>query len=312
MKKVIITGGTGTIGRALIPLLQSEYEIVVLSRSPEKHSIDGVEIVQWDAKTADGWGHHVDGAYGIINLAGAGIADKKWSKERKVLILDSRVNATNAIVDAVKKATNKPEVVVQGSAIGFYGSRGNASPIDESGAVGSDFLADVTAKWEASAQPLADLGIRIAIARTGVVFTMDGGALPKMVQPVQSFIGGKLGDGTQMISWIHLIDEVRALKFLLDHTGCHGIYNLVAPAAVPNAFLMNCIGLQLKRPTLVPAPALALKMMLGEMSTIVLDGANIVSTKLQRDGFTFHYTNVQVALADLLKTSYRLLGNEFI
>lgn len=300
--RVIITGGTGLIGKALAAELASDYEVVILSRNPDKHRNDipsSTKIVQWDAETSIGWGELADGAHAIINLAGASIGDKRWSKSRKQLIIDSRVNAGKAVVEAVARAKIKPQVVVQASAIGYYGARRDEILTEQSTA-GSDFPAEVTKVWEPATASVKMEGVRQVIARIGVVLSMKGGALPQLVQPFTLFAGGPVGSGEQWMSWIHVQDVVRALRFLMENDKAEGVYNLTAPAPVRNEMMANKIGLILQKPALLRAPAFALKLALGEMATLALDGQRVSSKKLQDAGFAFQFADVETALRNVL------------
>ena len=304
-KNVIITGGTGLIGQALSKsLVDDGYEVTVLSRNPSGKTVPGgVNITKWDAKTADGWGELADGAYAIVNLAGANIADglfRPWNDKRKELILSSRLNAGQAVVSAVREAKNKPQVVLQASAVGYYGDR-RADILTENSRAGSDFPAEVSKQWEPSTAEVEEMGVRRVTTRIGVVFSMDGGALPKLVTPFKFFAGGPLGDGTQWTSWVHIDDCVRGMKFLLEDPSAQGVYNLTAPIPVMNYYIAERIGTVLERPALLPAPSFPIKMIFGEMSTIVLDGQRVMPERLIKQGFKFRYADVETALRDLLQ-----------
>lgn len=302
--RVIITGGTGLIGRALAAdLAQDGHEVIVLSRSPERHTNrlpSGVRVERWDARTGGGWAHLADGANAIVNLAGENIAAGRWTPERKARIRESRLNAGRAVVEAVQAATNRPRVVVQASAVGYYGPCGDEE-VTEDHPPGSDFLARVCVEWEASTAPVEELGVRRPILRTGIVLSAEGGALPRMLPPFKLGLGGRLGSGRQWFPWIHIRDEVRAIRFLLEQENAGGPYNLTAPNPVTNAELTQALGRVLGRPALFPVPALALKLIFGEMATVLLDGQRAVPRRLLDAGFTFEFTDVQTALRDLLK-----------
>ncbi len=210
------------------------------------------------------------------------------------------MNAGRAIVVAVKAARQKPGVVVQSSAVGYYGPRGNEEITEESSA-GNDFLAGVCRAWEASTAELDALGVRRAIIRTGVVLAKNGGALPKMVMPVKMFVGGPLGSGRQYLPWIHLYDEVAAIRWLMDNPNARGVYNLSAPRPLTNKEFTQAIGKVLSRPTFMPVPAVAMKMLFGEMSTLLLDGQREVPQRLLKEGFQFKFVAADAALRDVLK-----------
>ena len=302
--RVIITGGSGLIGRELTKRLSAAGdEIVILSRNPDH--VTGLpanaQAVAWDAHTAEGWGHLIDSSTAIINLAGASIGDGRWTDERKRRIIESRINATTAVVQAVQTAPNKPATVIQASAVGYYGNRGDEI-LTETSAPGQDyFLSDVCAQWENASQPLAqEPDVRLVIIRTGVVLTTKDGALPKMLIPFKLFAGGPFGDGQQWFPWIHIQDEVSAIEFLLKNPQTDGVYNLSAPEIMTNKQFAKTLGKVLNRPSFIPAPAPALKLALGEMSALVLDGQRAVSDKLQASGFTFAYPQAAPALQDII------------
>jgi uncharacterized protein (TIGR01777 family) len=259
---------------------------------------DGVRLLAWDARSAEGWGALADGAQAIVNLAGAGLSEKRWSTERKRLIRDSRVHAGRAVTEAVRNAETKPQVVVQSSAVGYYGPRGDEI-LTEDALAGADFLADVCLDWEASTREVEELGVRRAVVRSGVVLATHGGALPEMARPMKLFVGGPVGSGRQWLSWIHLADEVAAIRALIDDPQATGAFNLVGAEPVTNRAFMTALGQALHRPAVVPAPAFALKLLYGEMSTVVLDGQRAVPQHLAALGFRHRFPEVDAALADL-------------
>ena len=301
--RVIITGGTGLIGKALCTaLVNDQHSVIALSRNPDKNIglLNGVRLEQWDGKTAAGWGALADGADAIINLAGEGIADGRWSKERKKSIRESRINAGLAVMEAIKQATNKPKVLLQSSAVGYYGPHGNELVTEETG-MGNDFLAKVCHDWEASTVSATQMGVRRAVLRTGVVLSRQGGALPKMAMPFKFFAGGPVGNGKQWLPWIHIDDEVRAIQFLLNQAEASGPFNLSAPNPVTNKEFGQTLGKVMGRPALAPAPAIAMKAVFGEMATVLLDGQRAVPNRLQAIGFTFTYPTLEEALRNLFK-----------
>jgi len=301
--RIIITGGTGLIGKALsTALLADGHQVIVLSRNPDKaiNTPSGLQLEKWDGKSTAGWGHLVDGAGAIVNLAGEGIADGRWSAERKKLIRESRVHVGLAVQDAVKQATEKPKVVLQSSAVGYYGPTKDEM-ITENSPPGADFLAKVCFDWEASTVPLVQMGIRRPVLRTGVVLSTEGGAFPKMMLPFKFFAGGPIGSGKQWLPWIHLEDEVRAIQFLLNHESATGPFNLAAPTPVTNKEFGKTLGKVMERPALAPAPAFVMKTVFGEMSTVLLDGQRAIPNRLEEAGFTFKFPTLEAALRDLLK-----------
>ncbi len=301
--RVIITGGTGLIGRALAASLAGDgHEVIVLSRAPERYvgrMPAGVRLKAWDAHSAKGWGTLADGADAIVNLAGENIAAGRWTAERKRRIRESRLNAGRAVVEAVAQARAKPRAVIQASAVGYYGPSGDEE-IAEDHPPGHDFLAEVCVAWEASTAPVEEEGVRRAILRTGIVLSARGGALPRMLLPFKLGLGGALGHGRQWFPWIHIRDHVRAIRFLIEHEQAHGPYNLSAPKPVRNAEFTRALGRALGRPAVMRVPATALKLVFGEMATVLLDGQRAVPRRLLEAGFTFEFTEVEAALRDLL------------
>lgn len=300
--RVIITGGTGLIGRALAANLAFElYEVIVLTRHPERVTRlpQGVRAVGWDGRTAAGWGGLADGADVIVNLAGESIAAGWWTEARKRRILESRVNAGRAVVEAVKAATHKPSVVIQASAVGYYGPHGDEE-VTEATPAGNDFLAQVCREWEASSAEVESLGVRRAILRTGLVLSRAGGPLPLMRLPFYFFVGGPLGNGKQWFPWIHIADEIGAIRFAMKKTDAQGVFNLCAPNPLTNAEFSRALAKVIHRPSFMPAPSFAVRLMLGEMSTLLLDGQREIPQRLQQLGFSFRFAEAEPALRDLL------------
>ncbi len=304
-RRIIITGGTGLIGRALArELTGAGYPVVVLSRrprSPQELGLpDGVLVRGWDGRSADTWVDLADGALAIVNLAGASIAGGLWTAGRKRLILDSRLQAGSAVVQAVQEAGRKPRVVVQASGIDYYGRR-CSEEVGEGHPPGDDFLARVCVAWEASTDKVASLGARHVIIRSGVVLSTAGGALPRLMLPFRLFAGGHLGDGRQWISWIHPADEVAAIRFLIEQPAEAGAFNLTSPRPVTNAEFSRLLGQEMRRPAWFPVPGFMLRLALGELATTVLDGQRALPRRLQQLGFEFRFPQVSAALRDLLR-----------
>jgi uncharacterized protein (TIGR01777 family) len=300
--RVIITGGTGLIGRALAASLVADgHEVCVLSRAPgrAKGLPPGVQAVAWDGRTAAEWGPLADGAAAIVNLAGESLSAGRWTSARKRRIRESRVNAGKAVVQAVQAASQKPAVVVQASAVGYYGPHGDEEVTEET-PPGTDFLAQVAIDWEASTAPLEVLGIRRVVVRTGLVLSKAGGALPRLLLPFRLFAGGPLGSGRQWWPWIHSADEIAAIRYLMENPQAQGAFNLTAPNPLTNAAFSRVLGRVLGRPALLPAPAWVLRLMLGEMADVVLTGQRAVPRRLLEMGFTFRFPEAEVALRDLL------------
>jgi hypothetical protein len=301
--RIVITGGAGLIGKALCTTLIDEgHEVIVLSRNPDrtKKMPISVRLYPWDGATVGDWAQLVDGSDAIINLAGEGIADGRWSPMRKQRILESRVQAGRAVTQAIQQANKRPKVLIQASAVGYYGPHKNEL-IDESASPGSDFLSRVCFEWEGASAAVESLGVRRPILRTGIVLSKDGGALPRMLLPFHFFAGGPIGSGKQWYPWIHIADEVAAIRFLLQHERASGPFNLSAPLPLTNKELAGVIGKVMGRPALFPTPGFAMQLVFGEMATILLDGQRAAPTRLTELGFTFRFPTAEAALRDLLK-----------
>ena len=299
--RVLITGGTGLIGKALaIELVGRGHDVTLLSRDPEKAIglPDEVRIERWDAHTADGWGSLADGAGAIVNLAGESIAAGRWTHERKRRIRESRLNAGQAIVRAIETVPNKPGLVVQASGIGIYGDCGDDEVTEET-RPGHDFLAQFAIEWEQSTSSLQNLGVRWLAIRTGVVLSSAGGALGRMILP-RYFYAKRFGSGLQWFPWIHIADEVGAISFLIENGAACGSFNLSAPNPVTNAMFCERLGKELGRPVPIPIPSSLLSMFLGEMSTALLYSQRAVPQRLLQMDFTFRFPGIDLALQDLL------------
>jgi uncharacterized protein len=305
--RVIITGGTGQIGRSLsADLAKSGYEVIVLSRNPGR-AIGlpaGVRAERWDTRTAQGWGTLADGALAIVNLAGENLAGAsflpaRWTSERKQLLRQSRLDAGRAVVEAVQAAQVKPQVVIQSSGIGHYGPHGDELLTEADGA-GDDFLARLTVDWEASTQAVEAAGVRRALIRSGVVLDPDEGALRRLVLPFRLFAGGPMGSGRQWFSWIHPADEIAAIRFLIENPQASGAFNLCAPGPLTNAEFGKVMGRVLGRPSWLPVPGFALRLALGEVASTVLEGQRAAPKRLLDLGFKFRFPDAEAALRDLL------------
>jgi uncharacterized protein (TIGR01777 family) len=309
--RVIITGGTGLIGKALtIELLQSGYEVVVLSRNPEKARglPSNARVIYWDGRTANGWEEMVEGAEAIVNLAAESIGGdsipalvlNRWTAQRKRLIRESRLNSGRAVTQAVQQARLKPKVVIQASAVGYYGSRGDEE-LTELSDPAHDFAAQVCSDWEASTAQVEQLGVRRAIIRTGgVVLSTQGGAFPFMLLPFRLFAGGPLGNGRQWFSWIHITDEARAIRYLIENPSARGVFNLCAPQPITNGDFSRTLGKVLRRPSFLPVPGFALQLAFGEKAGLLTGSQKQVPMRLHELGFTFQYPDAESALRELL------------
>ncbi len=300
--RVIITGGTGLIGSALAKgLLADGHEVIVLSRNPGSAKIQpGVRIENWTACSGDGWSNLITSDTAIVNLAGAGIGDKRWSDERKKLILESRVNAGAAVVDAIEKAAEKPRVVIQSSAVGYYGTPGDQILTEDSPA-GDDFQADVCKQWEDSTKTVEGMEVRRVVIRSGVVLSMDGGAFPRMLLPFKLMVGGPIGNGSHWFPWIHIDDEIKAIRFLIENEGAKGVFNVMAPNPLTNGDFTHEVGKIMQKPAVIPVPKLALQLMFGEMAIILIEGQRAIPKRLQEHNFEFVYPTVEPALKNLFK-----------
>ncbi|KHK04196.1 TIGR01777 family oxidoreductase [Desulfovibrio sp. TomC] len=300
--RVVILGGSGFIGRALTRSLVGDgHEVVVVSRrGGNRPPAGGVVFAPFDGKSGQGWAHHLEGAFALVNLAGENIASGYWTKARKARILNSRVAAGRAVMDALGRVDAKPAALLQGSAVGYYGDRGEVLTVEDAPR-GRGFLADVAGEWEASTAVASALGVRRVLLRTAVVLGRGGGALPRMLAPYRFFLGGPLGSGRQWFPWIHLDDEVRAIRFLLEREEAVGPYNLAAPEAVTQEDLAAAIGKALARPSRLRIPETVLRLALGQMAQeLFLQGARIVPHELLRLGFSFRFPTLAAALDDIL------------
>lgn len=295
--RIIITGGTGLIGIALAESLVADgHEVIVLSRHPHKANLpNGVKAQAWDGKSGEGWVALLNADTAIVNLAGETLS-KRWTAKRKEDIRKSRVQAGQAVTSAIESAAEKPRVLIQASAVGYYGPRGNEE-ITEHSAPGNDFLAGVCKDWEATTE---SVGIRRAVIRTGIVLSMKGGAFPPLLRPIKLFVGGPLGSGKQWFPWIHIKDEVKAIRFLIDHESANGVFNLSAPHPLTNGQFTHLTGKVVHRPAVMPIPGIAMKILFGEMSTLLLDGQRMVPNRLLNQGFEFGFPDAERALRDLL------------
>jgi uncharacterized protein (TIGR01777 family) len=302
--KIVIAGGTGFLGRPLADALAAEgQDVVVLSRTPS-HSRAAARFVPWTPDgSAGAFAGEIDGASAVVNLAGEPIAAKRWSADQKRRILESRVNATRSLVEAIRRAANPPGVFVSGSAVGYYGPLGDQVAPEETPA-GSDFLASVSVQWESEACRAASDRTRVVCLRTGLVLEQDGGALPKMLPPFKLFAGGPVGSGRQYWPWIHRDDWIRLVQWAISAGAVSGPVNGTAPNPVTNREFAGALGRALHRPAIMPAPAFALRLMLGEMAdALLLSGQRAIPAKAQREGFTFRYATLEEALRAAFRES---------
>lgn len=297
--QLLITGATGFIGRALIPLLLADgHSIMVWTRSPQSAARwlpDEIEVIT-DLSRIDSH-TRIDG---MVNLAGAPIIDKRWTPARKQLLRDSRIQTTLALLELVARLEHKPEVLVSGSAIGYYGSHPSDIKLTEEGRVTDGFTHQLCRDWEAAARQLEHFGVRVCLLRTGIVLGR-GGALQKMLPPFRLGLGGPVGSGEQWMAWIHMDDEVDIISMMLTHTNLRGAYNLTAPGAVTNATFTRILARVLHRPAWLRVPAKLLHWLLGESAELLLEGQRVYPQRLLEAGYRFHHAHLEEALSDVLQ-----------
>lgn len=302
--RVVIAGASGFIGRALVTsLLERGDKIFVLTRRSEKAASilpNGVTILDWSPPLIDeAWAGEVGQADAVVNLAGEPIAEKKWTDRQKERILASRVDSTNAVVEALGSFTQRPSVLVNGSAIGYYGSRGDI-PLAETSEAGDDFLAGVCRQWETAAERATELGLRVVRVRTGIVLGRDGGALPRLALPFKLFGGGLMGPRKQWVSWVHLDDEVGIIKLALDSPQATGSINSVSPSPVTMEGLSHAIGHVLHRPVWAPGLPTVMRIALGERSEVVFASQKVAPERAEQLGYRFRYPKLEEALSSAL------------
>jgi len=299
--RIVIAGGSGFIGTALTRVLLADgHQIVVLTRRPDQARLPvGAQAMGWNLDSPAGWGQVVDGAGAVINLVGENLGGGLWTAERKKRIRESRVRAGQALVTAIETVSRRPEVLIQASGIGYYGFTGN-TPITESSPPGSDFLAQVSVAWEESTRPVEALGVRRVITRNSLVLHGREGIFPLVLLPFRLFVGGPVGSGQQWFPWIHLDDQVHAILHLINTPSASGAYDFAAPDAVTNAQLGKTIARVLHRPYYFPVPAFAMRAVLGELSTLVLEGQRAHPTRLLESGYRFRFPTLEGALRDLV------------
>jgi len=300
---IVIAGGTGFLGRALATALVADRrQVTVLTRKPPSGTPVSASVshVEWHPEDGGGaWTKVIDGAEAVINLAGESIASGRWTARRKAQLVDSRLQATRSLAGAVAAATSPPPVFVSASAIGYYGDRSD-EVLREASAPGSDFLASLCVQWEREAMRANSSRTRVALVRTGIVLDPTGGALAKMLPPFKMFVGGPLGSGRQYMAWIHLTDWVRLVRWTIGSDRASGPINATAPEPVTNREFSTALGAALHRPSLLPAPAFALRVLLGEMAgPLLLASQRVIPARAQELGFEFSYRRLQPALQAL-------------
>jgi len=300
--KILVTGSTGLVGTALVTALAGDGNTVCRLMRPNtpKPAADAQGFdVPWNPSTSELGGAAV-GAEAVVNLAGASIADGRWSEKRKTLLRSSRVDTTRALVAALAKMNAKPTILVSASAIGFYGNRGDELLTEES-AAGTGFLADLAREWEAEAWKAAALGIRVVLARFGIILARHGGALPQMMMPFYVFAGGRVGSGKQWMSWVSLDDVVGILRLALENHAIRGAINVVAPQPAQNAQFTKALARAMHRPAILPAPAFALRLALGEMAdALLLASQRVIPQRLSELDYRFLHPSLPDALRAVL------------
>ncbi len=300
--KIVLAGGSGFLGRALTDTLAADgHDLVVLTRGSAGPAA-GVHLrhVQWTGDTVGPWTAELDGADAVVNLAGESIAGGRWSTEQKTRIEESRIRATRTLADTIAAAAAPPPVLISGSAVGYYGPCDDRV-LTEDAPPGSDFLARLCVKWEAEARRAASARTRVVCVRTGLVLDRHGGALATMLRPFQIGIGGRAGTGRQYWPWIHIRDWVDLVCWAIATPTVTGPLNATAPNPVTNADFTQALGRALHRPTLIPAPGFALRLLMGEMAdALLLSGQRAIPAKAQALWFGFHFPHVDDALRDIL------------
>ncbi|MEL6910921.1 MAG: TIGR01777 family oxidoreductase [Cyanobacteria bacterium J06598_4] len=303
--KIAITGATGLVGSRLVEQLnQLGHQILIFTRNPSKarqlfpaSTFSNLEVVQYQPQESGAWQQSVSGCDAVVNLAGEPIAER-WSPQQKEKIMASRQLGTRKLVEAIAMAEQKPQVLVSGSAIGYYGTSETAA-FEESSGAGTDFLAQVCQNWEAEAQKVTEHGVRLVIVRIGIVLA-NGGALGKMIGPFKMFAGGPIGSGKQWFSWIHRDDLVNLIVQGIENQAMSGTYNATAPNPVRMGKLCQTLGEVMNRPSWLPVPDFVLELMLGDGAIVVLEGQQVLPKQTQAMGFSYKYAELKPALADIV------------
>jgi uncharacterized protein (TIGR01777 family) len=295
---ILLTGGTGLIGRRLCRhWLDQGHQLTVWSRKPDQVSRLCGAGVRGIAHPDDIGSQHVDA---VINLAGAPIADRPWTRKRKMLLWDSRITLTEQLITWLERREQKPDVLISGSAVGWYGDGGERELDEESAPVSEDFASQLCIAWEETAQRAEAFGVRVVLLRTGLVLANEGGMMQRLLPPFKLGMGGPIGNGRQWMPWVHIEDKIAAIDFLLNREDAQGPYNACAPSPVRNRDFAKTLAALLHRPAFMPMPAVALRLLLGELSILLLGGQRARPNRLQAAGFTFRFTDLHAALENLL------------
>ena len=302
--KIVIAGGTGFLGGPLAEMYAEEgHDVRVLTRSlmtgDTRHDpgtgVPGITRVGWKADGSTGpWASVLDQADAVVNLSGESLAAKRWTPKAKAAFRNSRILATRSLVAAITRARTAPPVFISGSAVGYYGPS-DGRPLSESDAAGRDFLAQLCVDWEAEARAAERAGVRVVLLRTGIALERSGGALREMMKPFRFFVGGPIGSGRQYVSWIHRLDWIEIVRWLVQTPSVSGPVNATAPRPVTNRHLVRSLGRAMRRPSLVPVPGFALKMVVGEFAESLLTGQRVIPTIAQREGYHFRYPEIEQA-----------------
>lgn len=295
---ILLTGGTGLIGRRLCKhWLAQGHQLTVLSRKPDDVARLCGANVRGIAHFDDIGSQHVDA---VINLAGAPIADRPWTRKRKILLWDSRITLTEQLVTWLERREQKPDVLISGSAVGWYGDGGERELDENAQPVSEDFASRLCIAWEETAQRAETLGIRVVLVRTGLVLANEGGMLQRLLPPFKMGMGGPIGNGRQWMPWVHIEDQIALIDFLMNRDDARGPYNACAPSPARNRDFAKTLASVLHRPSFMPMPAVALRVLLGELSILLLGGQRARPDRLQEAGFTFRFTDLRAALENLL------------
>jgi hypothetical protein len=303
--KLVVAGGTGFIGARLCNQLDRQgHSLTILTRSVSAVDSPNNTTILWQPGSPGTWDRNleeaIDGADGVINLAGEPIAGKRWIAAQKRRLRSSRIDTTRTLVTAIGKAKKKPAFLINASAVGYYGPQGDEVITEESGR-GGGFLAGLCSDWEEEAKRAESYGVRVIRLRTGIVLGKGGGALAKMVPPFKLFIGGPLGSGKQWMPWIHVEDEIGMIQFLMENSNAHGAVNACAPNPVTMKEFCRTLGSVLNRPCWAPVPAFALRLLLGEMAEMLLTGQRTVPAAAERLGYRFRHPELREALEKILR-----------
>jgi uncharacterized protein len=300
--RIVTIGGLGLIGSSFTELAAMKgHELVQLTRRNDQpvHLTEKIEVRHWDGKDTEKLSELMEDADAVINLAGESIGKGRWTQERKAVILKSRLEPARALVEAFKLSKNPPMTLIQASAVGIYGVGEDKKT--ENSPTGHDYLAKLAVEWEKSTEPIEEMGVRRIVIRTGIVLDRHQGVLPQLMLPFKLMAGGPVGSGKQIYSWIHIKDEVSAILYLLENSTCKGIYNLTSPNPLSNSDIGKKLAKVMKRPYWMPVPAIMLRSILGEMSTLILDGQKVLPQRLEEAGYQFLFPTFYETLKDLLK-----------